>query len=189
MNRRLFCRTAGLTALAVVSLGACGQNIKQPQVSNEEAYALAANAHGFSPGPVMAANTVYVFFDALCPHCSELWSNAKPLAHKLRMVWIPVALLSSASMPQGAAILAAGDPIQAMNAHEKIVQSGKRTALPAVATPSAEIMRKMQENTEILMKLGVSGVPFTLYKNAKDGRYAQWSGLMDTMQMQTAFGI
>src|SRR5207253_7755305 len=39
------------------------------------AYEAASKGSGFTTGPVMAANTVYVFFDPTCPHCAALWTN------------------------------------------------------------------------------------------------------------------
>ena len=68
-------------------------------------------AAGFTVGPMMAAKTVYVFFDPQCPHCGRLWEASKPIADKLRMVWIPVAILNQNSAPQGTALLAASDAV------------------------------------------------------------------------------
>ena len=65
-------------------------------------------------GPVMAANTVYVFFDTTCPHCAELWNASQPLLGKLKMVWMPIGLLRPSSLPQGATILAGADPGKGM---------------------------------------------------------------------------
>jgi hypothetical protein len=62
-----------------------------------EALALAAQGHGFTVGVAMAANPVYVFFDATCPHCAQLWVSAKPLLNRIKMVWLPVGIHPQAS--------------------------------------------------------------------------------------------
>ena len=67
-------------------------------------------AAGFTVGPMMVAKTVYVFFDPQCPHCGRLWEASKPIADKLRMVWIPVAILNQNSAPQGTARRPRGVP-------------------------------------------------------------------------------
>src|SRR5687768_7910363 len=96
-----------------------------PATSPREVYELSAGGHGFAIGPVMAANTVYVFFDTQCPHCAQLWGNAKPLLGKLKMVWMPVSLLGQASSAQGATILSAGTPVEAMEQNEALVLERK----------------------------------------------------------------
>ena len=80
--------------------------------------AIAAEATGFTAGSAVSARTVYVFFDAQCPHCSELWRNAKPLKSQAKFVWIPVGLLNAASTAQGATLLASKDAVALMDEHE-----------------------------------------------------------------------
>jgi thiol:disulfide interchange protein DsbG len=63
----------------------------------------------------MAANTIYVFFDATCPHCARLWADSQVLHNRLKMVWIPVGLLRGGA-EHGAVIMAASDPVAAMAA-------------------------------------------------------------------------
>jgi thiol:disulfide interchange protein DsbG len=190
MNRRQFTQT-GIAALAAFGLSACGrksatQAPAAPALSAAQAYELAATANGFAVGPMMAANTAYVFFDTACPHCAVLWNSAKPLAAKLRMVWIPVGFLSQQSTPQGAAILVASNPAQAMDENEAKVLGGARSA-PAAADAEAE--KKVVANTEILKKLGDEGVPLIVYKQAKTGEYGSQSGQMDTPQLAALLGI
>ena len=75
-------------------------------------------AKGFTVGSEMTVRRVFVFFDPQCPHCAELWQAAKPLKSQARFVWIPVGVMNEASTAQGAALLAAPDPVAAMDAHE-----------------------------------------------------------------------
>jgi thiol:disulfide interchange protein DsbG len=85
----------------------------------------------------MSKRTVYIFFDAQCPHCAMLWESAKPLKSQAKFVWIPVGLLNAASTAQGATLLAAGDPVAAMDEHETSMRAG-RGGISAAATPTAK---------------------------------------------------
>ncbi|MET0311582.1 MAG: DsbC family protein, partial [Burkholderiaceae bacterium] len=63
---------------------------------------IAAEAKGFNAGSAMSARVYYVFFDAQCPHCAQLWLATKPLKSQARFVWVPVGLLNGNSTTQGA---------------------------------------------------------------------------------------
>ena len=126
MQRRPF--FLGLATLVLAPLAACSKNDEAAppaaparKMSGIEAYAIAGKGSGFTMGPVMAANTVYVFFDTTCPHCAELWNASQPLLGKLKMVWMPIGLLRPSSLPQGATILSAADPAKAMTENETSV--------------------------------------------------------------------
>jgi thiol:disulfide interchange protein DsbG len=190
MNRRQFGQTAGAGLLAL-ALSACGQNAPPappaPTLSNAQMYDLAATANGFAVGPMMAAHTAYIFFDTACPHCAVVWNSAKPLAGKLRIVWIPVGFLSKLSGPRGAAILAAADPAKAMDQNESKVLNGVQDA--DVATPDAETARKVDANTDILKKLGADGVPLIIYKHAKTGEYGAQAGQLNTDELAQLLGV
>ena len=192
MNRRQFGQI-GFAALGALGLAACGREAappapSAPPLSAAQVYELAATANGFAVGPMMAANTAYIFFDTACPHCAVVWNSAKPLAAKLRIVWIPVGFLSKLSTPQGAAILGASDPVPAMNAHEARVLGGERDA-PVAAPANAEAEQKVAVNTGILQKLGADGVPLIIYKHAKTGEFGSRAGELDTTQLAALLGI
>src|SRR5213592_1849296 len=67
-----------------------------PQASSQAVTleAIQSGAQGFTVGSPMSARTVYVFFDAQCPHCGALWEAAKPLKSQAKFVWIPVGILN-----------------------------------------------------------------------------------------------
>ncbi|HEY4316422.1 MAG TPA: thioredoxin fold domain-containing protein [Herbaspirillum sp.] len=191
MNRRQFGQAAS-AALLTLALAACGKEAPPPAppapaMSTAQMYELAANANGFAVGPMMAANTAYVFFDTACPHCAVVWNSAKPLAGKLRIVWIPVGFLSKASAPTGAAILAAADPAKAMDANEAKVLNHDQGG--AAASAGADADSKVAANTEIMRKLGADGVPLILYKNARSGEYGAQAGQLDTAQLAALLGV
>ena len=81
MNRRRFLFRTCATALSAAAVTACSDRpassaapaaAAAQKPAPKDAYDLAAGASGFTVGPMMAANTVYVFFDPTCPHCAAL---------------------------------------------------------------------------------------------------------------------
>ncbi|UUZ63641.1 thioredoxin domain-containing protein [Polaromonas sp. P1-6] len=96
--------------------------------------AIAAESKGFTVGSPMSTRTVYVFFDAQCPHCVALWEAAKPLKSQAKFVWIPVGILNLTSTAQGATLLAAADPVAAMNEHETSMQAKKAASARAATS-------------------------------------------------------
>ncbi|MBX3607421.1 MAG: thioredoxin fold domain-containing protein [Piscinibacter sp.] len=185
-----------LAAASAAALAACSKNdaaapaaaapAAPRPTSPAEAYALAATGHGFTVGALMAANTVYVFFDTTCPHCAELWKASQPLLNRLKFVWMPVGLLRPQSGPQGATILGAPDPVAAMNENEASVlaRGGGITA-----NPTDEVLAKVKANTDIFNRLGADSVPLILYRNAATGLHGQRAGAVDTAGLAALVGI
>jgi len=156
--------------------------------SARESYELASQGHGFTMGSVMAANTVYVFFDATCPHCAALWASSKPLLTKLKMVWMPIGLLHRSSAPQGATILSAADPAAAMAENEASVLE-RKGGISVSPTLSDEVLAKVKANTDLFSKLGADSVPLIVFKNAKTGQYGSFSGSLQTDQLAAMVGV
>ncbi|MEW6707780.1 MAG: thioredoxin fold domain-containing protein [Pseudomonadota bacterium] len=197
MNRRRFAlriATVAAALAAITTLPACqdkpADSTAAPAAkpSAQEIYALAAKGSGFTVGPMMAANTVYVFFDPACPHCAHLWNAAKPLAGRMKVVWMPISLLRSASGPQGAAILAAADPAAAMAQNEaSVLARGDGIAVPD-GLPD-EALNKVKANTELFRQAGAESVPFIVYRNAKTGQYGAQAGAVGTEELAAMVGV
>ena len=187
-------RIAAVIAAAVL-LAACGKEsapsaaapgaapAAQQPVSIE---AIQAEAQGFTTGQAMSARTVYVFFDAQCPHCGALWYAAKPLLTQAKFVWIPVRLLNDASESQGAAILAAKDPVAAMDEHEASLmdRKGGISASGDLAAQRAAI----KKNTDLFNKFGLASVPSLVTKTAA-GAVIKNEGSMQTPQLAAFIGV
>ena len=181
-------------SLALVAVTACSKNeppaAQAPAVkpTPAEAYALAQQGHGFTVGAMMAANTVYVFFDTTCPHCAELWAAAKPLQGRLKMVWMPVGLLRPSSTPQGATILAAPDPAAAMQENETLVleRKGGITANPSLGD---DVLAKVKANTDLFTRIGGESVPLIVYKNGRSGSFGVHPGAVDTTTLASLVGL
>lgn len=193
MNRRPL--ILGLAALPLAPLAACSKNdppaaseAPARRVSGIEAYAIAQRGTGFTVGAVMAANTVYVFFDTTCPHCAELWNASQPLLTKLKIVWMPLGLLRAQSGPQGAAILAAADPAKAMAENEaSVLARGGGISVPS--NLSDEVLQKVKANTELFRQLGAESVPLIVYRNAQTGQHGMHAGALDTATLASLAGV
>jgi thiol:disulfide interchange protein DsbG len=202
VNRRRFVLT--VTALSTVALAACSDKTQAPAAAPQanaagtgapaakptprEAYEIASKGNGFTMGSVMAANTVYVFFDATCPHCAALWMSSKPLLTRLKIVWMPIGLLHRSSAPQGATILSAADPAAAMTENETSVleRKGGITVDPKL---SDEVLAKVKANTDLYAKMGEESVPLIVYKNAKTGIYGTHAGSVQTDELAAMVGV
>ena len=152
------------------------------------AYETASKGSGFTTGPVMAANTVYVFFDPTCPHCAALWNNAKTLSTKLKIVWMPIGLLHRSSEPQGATILAAADPAAAMNENETSVLA-HGAGITVSQSLSDEVVAKVKANTDIFKKLGAESVPLIVYRNGKTGQFGKHDGVVPAEELAAMAGL
>ncbi|WP_291146130.1 thioredoxin fold domain-containing protein [Hydrogenophaga sp.] len=180
---------AALTAMGL--LGACSkepENPPPPPIDRSQALqVLAAEGKGFSVGALMAANTAYVLFDPQCPHCAHLWQASQPLLKQARFVWLPVSLLNAKSLPQGAAILSAANPAEAMAAHEDSLMGGNG-GISASADVPAELKAAIEHNTELLTRLGGTGVPFVVAKDPQTGARVL-DGAVGTPQLAAFVGL
>jgi thiol:disulfide interchange protein DsbG len=152
-------------------------------------YDIAAQGKGFSVGPMMAAQVVYVFFDPACPHCAHLWTGAQQqLATKLRMVWMPVGFLRPGSTAQGATILAAADPTAAMSTNEaSVLQKGPGIA--ADPKVPAAVLEQVKANTDLLKQLNADSVPFIVFKHAKTGQAGTHAGALPPDELLQMIGL
>jgi thiol:disulfide interchange protein DsbG len=188
-----------LSTIGLSLMGACSKNEAANTAAAEspakattateaqKAYQAASVGSGFTVGPIVAANTIYVLFDPQCPHCAELWTASQPLIGKLKMVWMPVAFLHHSSAPQGALLLSASNPAATMSEHEALLSS-RKGGLPVPAEVDAGLIAKVKANTELLQKLGVDSVPFIVYRNRKTGAYGSHAGSVSTEQLLQMVG-
>jgi thiol:disulfide interchange protein DsbG len=194
MNKTLL-PAALLAAAALVS--ACGKEESAPATAGAAAAqstsqavsieAIQSQAQGFTVGSPMSARTVYVFFDAQCPHCGALWYSAKPLKSHAKFVWIPIRLLNDSSELQAAAILASKDPAAAMDEHEASMMD-KKGGIKAEGDLAAQraVIRK---NTELFNKFGFGSVPSLVTKNAQSGAVVTHEGSLPTPDLAAFAGV
>jgi thiol:disulfide interchange protein DsbG len=186
LPRRTFLSALALIAAACTEKPAASAPAAAPDAA--QAYERASKASGFSVGALMAANTVYVFFDPACPHCAHLWEQSQPLLKRLKMVWLPVGILRKTSAPQGAAILSASDPAQAMALNEaSVLARGPGIEVPAHL--AADALAKVEANTKLFNELGADSVPYIVFKNGKSGQYGSRAGAASTDELAALAGI
>jgi thiol:disulfide interchange protein DsbG len=149
--------------------------------------AIAAEAKGFIVGSQMSKRTVYVFFDAQCPHCAVLWEAAKPLKSQAKFVWIPVGILNAASTSQGATLLASGDPVAAMDEHEASMKAG-RGGISAASSidPQKDAVTK---NTALMTRMGFSAIPSIVAIHAQTGAVVSQEGALPTAALAELLGL
>ncbi|MEO7390974.1 MAG: thioredoxin fold domain-containing protein [Ramlibacter sp.] len=149
--------------------------------------AIEAEAKGFVLGSPMSVRTVYVFFDPQCPHCAALWTAAKPLKSQAKFVWIPVQLLNKTSEAQGAALLAAKDPVAAMDEHEASL-TAKKGGITAMGDLDAQ-KALVAKNTALFNRFAFASVPSIVAMNAKTGTLVTREGAMATPELANLLGL
>ncbi|MFC5523384.1 thioredoxin fold domain-containing protein [Polaromonas jejuensis] len=149
--------------------------------------AIAAEATGFTAGQAMSTRTVYVFFDAQCPHCGALWEAAKPLKSQAKFIWIPVGILNPASTSQGATLLAAPDPVAAMDAHEAslLAKQGGISTGSNIEAQKAAVAR----NTALMTRFGFASIPTIVGTHAQTGALVTQEGASSTAALAGLLGL
>jgi thiol:disulfide interchange protein DsbG len=185
-------RTFAFSAAAVWALGACSPQDAKPvagSIKPEQSYdVLAKEGKGFAVGALMSANTVYVLFDPQCPHCGHLWQQSLPLHQKIKFVWMPVSFINAKSTPQGAALMTAANPVDAMTAHEASILAGSGGTAASSSVPD-DIAAAIKKNTELFNGMGVESVPYIVAKNASTGQVVTNTGALETAALAQFLGL
>lgn len=149
--------------------------------------AISTEAEGFTVGSAISARTVYVFFDAQCPHCAALWRNAEPLRSQAKFVWIPVGLINPSSTAQGATLLAAQDPVAAMDEHEASLEArgGGISAGRSLDSKKAVV----EKNTKLFNQFGFTSVPTIVGTHAQTGMLVTQEGSLATASLASFLGL
>lgn len=184
-----------VAALSVVALSGCSRteapaapSAAAPAASAQSYDAVVAQGKGFTVGAMMSANTVYVMFDPQCPHCGHLWEASLPLQKKVKFVWIPVSIINGKSAPQGAALLAAGNPAELMAAHETSILAGTG-GIPAPASVAADMESAIKSNTQLFNSMKLESVPFIIAKNSRTAQVVTSNGSMSTPALAELLGV
>lgn len=185
--------TLPLVAALAMGLSACSKeepaSAAVTAIAPAQAYdAVAAQAKGFTVGALMSAHTVYVLFDPQCPHCGHLWNAALPLLGQVKFVWVPVAIMGPKSLPQGAALMQAADPVATMSAHEQSVLSGQGGMSASSSVPSG-VAAAIQTNSNLLDRLGADSVPFIVARHTRSGQTITRSGALSTNALREFLGF
>jgi len=165
-----------------------GPGDSSPIAIDQATDALGAEAKGFTVGALMSAQPVYVLFDPQCPHCARLWEASQPLLGKVKFIWVPVAMLNAKSAPQGAALLTAASPKDAMAEHETLLLSNQGGISASAQVPD-EVMNSIKRNTVLFNRLGAESVPFVVARNLRTGQVVTHSGAVPTEKLAELIGL
>ncbi|WP_291010347.1 DsbC family protein [Hydrogenophaga sp.] len=149
---------------------------------------LGAEGKGFTVGALMGANPVYVLFDPQCPHCGHLWNSSLPLHNKVKFVWLPVAIINAKSLPQGAALMQAANPLETMTQHEQALLAGQGGMSASSSVPD-EVAEAIKVNTGLLNRLGADSVPFIVARHPQTGQVITRTGSMATQDLASLLGL
>ncbi len=149
---------------------------------------VATQGKGFTVGALMSAQPVYVLFDPQCSHCGRLWEASVPLFDKVKFVWIPISFNPAKSLPQGAALLSASNPVETMTAHKQSLLAGTG-GMAASADVPEELRQAINNNTQLLNQLGVESVPFLVGKHRTTGDIVSHNGAMETAALANLLGL
>lgn len=140
-----------------------------------ESWASLEKAAWVPDGDPKAPRVVYVFTDANCPFCHELWRSARPWvdAGKVQLRHVMVGVIREDSPAKAAAILEAADPQAALKQNEVKHDEG---GIDPVASISAETSAKLTSNEELMRRLGFGGTPGLVAQNS-DGKLIYQSGV------------
>lgn len=118
---------------------------------------------------------VYAFSDLNCPSCSQFWQSARqPIAAgKLRVRWIPVAILGSTSEGKAASLMTSPNPALTYTQHEAKIGPPLANIKPDERTHNA-----LEANTALLnlVTQGQMATPVLISKGT-DGKSVTSRGL------------
>jgi thiol:disulfide interchange protein DsbG len=192
-SRRNVLLSLAFAGTAALALAACSPDSGPKPVAGsikpDESYdVLAKQGKGFAVGALMSAHTVYVLFDPQCPHCGHLWEQSLPLHKKVKFVWMPVSFINAKSTPQGAALLTAANPVEAMSAHEASIRAGSGGTAASSSIPD-DIAAAIKKNTDLFNGMGVESVPYIVAKNASTGQVVTNTGALETAALEQFLGL
>lgn len=181
---------ATLATAAALALAGCSDSVKAssaPELVSASAplsmELLQRAANGFTVGQELSPRIVYVFYDMQCPHCGHLWESSKPLHKNVKFVWVPVGMLSRASIAQGATILESKDPLAAMNEHEASL-AARRGGIAADAGAMDRLGDKVRANSKLLESMGAHSVPYLVMKDPITGAMVTREGSLPTNELR-----
>jgi thiol:disulfide interchange protein DsbG len=113
-------------------------------------------------------SVVYAFFDPNCPFCHFAWKAFQYYeAVGLQVRWIPVAYLMESSTGKAVAILQAKNRLAAFTENEQKYNLKNHEGGIKPAKPSSASAKLLQDNSEFMHTLGITGTPAIVWKDAQ----------------------
>ncbi|MGB2246236.1 MAG: thioredoxin fold domain-containing protein [Alcanivorax sediminis] len=163
--------------LALLMLPLLAQAKSDPAM--EELLGRLESSHWVAEGPKKPERVAYVFTDMACAYCARLWVNMQPMVNDpdntLEVRHIIVGMIHpKRSFTQGAAVLGARHPANALARHESQFQQG---GIRPVEPVPAAIRSQIHSNTGLFIHLGLQGTP-TLFYQGRNGKWHSASGVI-----------
>ncbi|MDN5925742.1 MAG: thiol:disulfide interchange protein DsbG [Hyphomicrobiales bacterium] len=133
-----------------------------------------------------AERIVYVFTDANCPFCNQLWTSARPWveAGRVQLRHVMVGVIRADSAAKAAAILEADDPGAALTFNEVNHAEGGIDPLETISEKSRTLL---DSNVKLMRQLGFGGTP-GLVARGEDGKLSFQSGVPHGSALENLFG-
>ena len=132
---------------------------------------------------------IYAFFDPNCPFCHFSWKAFQPYeAAGLQVRWIPVAYLTETSTGKAAAILQAKDRLAAFRENEQKYNLKNHEGGIKPVKPSSTSKQQLQANSEFMHKLGITGTPAIVWKDAQ-GKIQMKAGMPRLSELSAITGL
>lgn len=151
-----------LTLLLLVGVGATGA---QAAADSGPMQAL-QSTHWIAEGSARPQHVLYVFVDANCPYCHQLWIALQPYYRDgLQVREVLVGIIGPSSPGKAAAILDSRDPSAAMRRNE--LQWGSRGdgggGIAPLAQPGPADTEVLSHDLTLLQAFGFQGTPGIVY--------------------------
>ncbi len=128
-----------------------------------------------------AGPIVHAFIDLNCGYCTGLYQQLRPLidSGKLRVHWIPVAVLHASSVNLAADVLEASNPATTLAAHEAREEPANSQSGAIGKQPNAKTQSIIEANSSLLKVVndGVAATPVLLFRG-KNGQVFQHAGML-----------
>ncbi len=124
---------------------------------------------------------VYIFFDPNCPYCHKLYEALRPqmAEEDLQLRWIPVGMLTPTSQGKAAAILQAGNPLEALRYNEdnfNFSDNGPGGGITPATAITDQIRLDLAANLSLLQGQNIFAVPVVVF-HATDGQGFMFQGV------------
>ena len=129
---------------------------------------------------------LYVFADPFCPYCLQFWQQARPWVEsgKVQIRTLLVGVIKPESPATAAAILATPDPAKTWHDYE---QSAGKMKIKIPGNLSADKMKIVSDNQQLMDQLGANATPAIYYMN-KENMLQQVVGLPEADKLPAIMG-
>ncbi len=165
------------------------------------AASMAISAYAASPDTILAdapkttwiadgkgQRVVYIFIDANCPSCAQLYHNLRTLIEplELQIRWVPVAVVGPTSLGKAAAMLQAKDSLVALRLNEENYHGDTYSGGLEEDIPTAKTEKKIRANERLFNRLDIPVVPTMLFED-KNRRTVIIQGALSPVALRKVF--